>query len=145
MQQLSEKNLQKNIIVFKNKPIRSSANWGNTNWWKNAPAAYENYQFTIYSNKAQNVKLSIKANDKLILKVLSADLLKGLNTVSYDLTYTKNVLKKYQAWLNENRKKEEKEIDLKQADNGNYYLRKGKYTVELVVNGEKYSGDFELK
>ena len=89
--------------------------------------------------------MRIKAGDKLILKEFNSRLDKGLNPVVYDLSYNKNVLKKYQTWLNEHRKKEEKEIVLKQSDNGNYYLRKGKYTAEFELNGKKYSTDFELK
>ncbi len=145
LQQLNEENLQKDLVVFKPKPVRCNKNWGNINWWKNAPETYETYHFTVYAKQTQNVKVRIKVGDKLILKEFDAHLDKGLNPVVYDLSYNKNVLKKYQTWLNDRRKKEDKEIVLKQSDNGNYYLREGKYTAEFELNGKKYSTEFELK
>lgn len=145
LQQLTKENLQKDIIVFEHKPIRSSSNWGNTNWWKNAPSAYETFHFTVYSNKYQKVKVQIKAGKDIVLKSFDYQLDEGLNPVFYDLSFDKKVLKKYQTWLNQNRKKDEKEIALKQADNGNYYLRKGKYMIEIALNGKKYDKEFVLK
>lgn len=145
VQQLTKENLQKQIIVFEPKPVRSNSNWGNTNWWKNSPAAYESYKFTVYSKEKNNVKVRIKASDELVLEESSISLDKGLNTLPYDLTLDKRALKKYQAWLNKNRKKDEQTIVLKEADNGNYYLRKGKYKIEIELNGKIFTGKFELK
>ncbi|MCF6242805.1 MAG: hypothetical protein L3J74_15865 [Bacteroidales bacterium] len=145
LQQLTEENLQKEIIVFEHKPVRSSSNWGNTNWWKNSPSTYETFHFMVYSKKYQKVKVQITNGNDLILKEFDYQLDIGLNPVVYDLSFDKKVLKKYQTWLNQNRKKGKKEISLKQADNGSYYLRKGKYTVEIELNGKKYSAEFELK
>lgn len=145
LEKLNSANLQKELIVFEHKPIRSSSNWGNTNWWKNTPSAYETFHFTVYSNTYQKVKVKIIAGKDIVLKSFDYPLDKGLNPVFYDISFDQKVLKKYQTWLNQNRKKDEKEIVLKQADNGNYYLHKGKYTIEIELNGKKYDKEFELK
>ncbi|MEN8119382.1 MAG: glycosyl hydrolase [Bacteroidota bacterium] len=145
LQQLSKENLKKEIIVFSVKPIRSNGNWGNSSWWKMSPATNETFNFAVYSNRNLQVDVRIKAKNDLVLKEFKSNLIKGLNYVSYDLSIDHGKIKKYQQWLNENRKKDTKEIKIEKRDNGNYYLYKGKYTIEIEKSGKKYSKEFELK
>ena len=145
LQQLNKENLNKDIIVFSVKPVRSSSRWGNNSWWKMSESTDETFSFSVYSNKIRQVNVSVKTKSDLVLKTFKSNLTKGLNNIAYNLTFDQNKLKKYQLWLNENRKKDTKEIKLEKRDNGNYYLYKGKYTIEIELSGKKYSKEFELK
>jgi photosystem II stability/assembly factor-like uncharacterized protein len=145
LQQLNKDNIAKELIVFSVKPIWANRNWGNTSWWKTGPDANETFNFSVYSKTGRQVSLKIKAGNDLVLKEFKANLIKGMNEPAYDFTFDKSKLKKYQKWLNDNRKKEQPEIKLKERDNGKFYLNKGKYTVEIELSGKKYSKEFELK
>ncbi|OQY00177.1 MAG: glycosyl hydrolase [Bacteroidetes bacterium 4572_117] len=145
LQQLNKENLNEKIIVFSIKPVKWNNGWGNSSWWKMSASIVETFGFAVYSNSNQQVNVKIKSNNDLVLKDFKSNLQKGLNYISYDLTFYKNKLKKYQDWLNENRKKDSKEIKLMIKDNDKYYLHKGKYIFEIEVSGKKYKEVFELK
>ena len=145
LQQLNKENLNKDIIMFSVKSVRASNRWGNNSWWKTSPSTDETFSFSVYSNKNQQVNVSVKTNNDLVLKEFKSNFIKGLNNISYNFTFDQNKIKKYQQWLNENRKKDTKEIKLEKRDNEKYYLYKGKYTVEIEKSGKKFTAEFELK
>ena len=73
----------------------------------------------------------------------------GLNYIDYDLSLDEKNLTKYQNALNDegkNKPKDEgqKKIELKKADNGKYYLQKGKYTIVYDKDGATTSKELEI-
>ena len=64
------------------------------------------------------------------------DAVKGLNILSYDVTFSKAGKSAYQ---------KKHKTELKEADNGKTYLPKGSYFIEIEGYGEKEKVKFEIE
>lgn len=142
LQQLTPEALGKELLAFDIKKIR------NTNWGRQGDNFTERTapksQFPVYVSADGAINVKVKAKD-IILKEWSASVKKGINYIDYDLLHTENATPQYQAWLNDNKEKEAKKIDIKKADDGKFYLQKGKYTIELEKNGVKTEKEFIIE
>lgn len=143
LQQLDEELLAKNLHLFSLNRARASSYWGSlrTSWSE----AYEpNTKLPVYAATAGKATIQIKHND-LLLKEMEVALKKGLNYVDYDYTVSEEQSAAYQAALNKEKKKDEDEIKVEKADNGMIYLKSGKYTVAMTMNGSKATETLELR
>ena len=135
LQQMTTDILSKPLHLFDVDNIRYSTNWGN------APGAWSKpntpgLDLTFYSSKSSTLSATIKSADGIIVSASEIQADKGLNILSYDVTFSKVGKSSY---LKMNKK------ELHEAENGKTYLPKGKYTVEISGNGETVQSDFELE
>ncbi|CAM3410241.1 VPS10 domain-containing protein [Zobellia roscoffensis] len=124
LQKMTSELLAKDVHVFKLDDIKHSDNWGNaTSTWSkpNTPGL----DITFYSFKEQNFTAEIRTSEGIIVSETSVNADKGLNILSYDLTFTKEGKASY---LKKNKQK------LKVAKDEKTYLPKGEYTVQLKGN-----------
>jgi photosystem II stability/assembly factor-like uncharacterized protein len=142
IQQLDNQTLAKDIVLFDVKKMRQN-NWGRkySNWQEMKPI---NAIVPVYSKANSSATITIKAKD-LVLKSVKTDLKRGLNYVEVEMNYEEKGSPQYQAFLNEKKEKDAKNIELKKADDGKFYLQKGKYTVELESNGVKMEKEFVIE
>ena len=110
-------------------------NWGKkfSNWQEMKPV---NASIPVYSKTNSTATITIKAKD-VVLKTMKTDLKRGLNYIDVEMIYDEKQTPQYQAYLNDKKEKDAKNIELKKADDGKFYLQKGKYIVELEQNGVK--------
>ncbi len=64
--------------------------------------------------------------------------------MKYDLTISKDAVKDYEKSLNKENKKDDKKINLEAAENGDFYLQKGKYIISIEANTTTVEQDFEV-
>ena len=109
--------------------VHKSGDWGG-NWSKWLEPEIPHVDIVVYSNTAPGKDfITIAIGDSLVLHTLDVpELHKGLNYIPFDLTLPEAFVKPAQDALNAG--KEAKDLTrLKRADNGKYYLPKGKYKV----------------
>ena len=120
-----DKYSSKSTHVFKIASIRSSSRWGSSrSQWSTANTPKSTID--VFSNSANNATVTISSKD-VVVNTMSVKLDKGFNAVSYDVSFSKKGKKAFE--------KANKKSKLRAAQNGTYYLPKGKYTVS--VNGVK--------
>jgi len=131
LQKMTAKVFAKSVHIFGVSDIKESRNWGNSrSQWR--PAYVPEVVVPFYVNEAKKVTLSIYEEDiEVNTMVINAD--KGYNEAIFDVSFSKNGLKDY--------KKMTKKAKIKAAQNGVYYLPKGKYTIKIEDDKTK----FEIK
>ena len=142
LQQLTPENLDRSLLTFSIEPVRHSSRWGSIrNSWSDTTETTVALPF--YVKERGKVRLSVFAGDELPLKSWEVEATPGLNYPEYDLSIDGNRLREYLQYLNRDQKEGEDPIELEEADNGKYYLAKGKYRV--VVNKGEQSEKMELQ
>ncbi|MHB0756375.1 WD40/YVTN/BNR-like repeat-containing protein [Polaribacter sp. M15] len=131
LQKMTPKVLAKSIHIFSIDDIRKSRNWGRS--WSQWRAAYEpKITIPFYTNANKEVTAHIFKEDMELNSItINAD--KGYNEMVYDLSFSKKGLKEY--------KKRSKKPKISKAQNGVFYLPKGKYTIKIGDDKNK----FEIK
>lgn len=126
LEKLTNEILDSELYFFEIEDVIFSKNWGKKMYaW--GDYSQPKIEFWIYSKSNRKTQFNVfNSKDKLVFKK-DFQLKKGLNKVQYDLTYSKE-------------KGFSKEKIIK-ADNGNFYLLKGKYKIEV----EGKSKVFEIK
>ena len=110
------------VSIFDISSLRSSSFWGSIrNQYSQAfePSVVINF----YSNESGSKQIKILSQGGTELNIISVNADKGFNTAEYNLQLTEKGRK---ALLKENSK-----LRINKADNGNYYLPSGKYTVNI--------------
>jgi photosystem II stability/assembly factor-like uncharacterized protein len=117
------------VALLTPRPIKHRSDWGN-NWSKWLESKLPHVDVVVYANSVQSFSsLNISLADTLVIYTFSSASLKpGLNYFSYDLTISEAMVKPLQDAINKGKDAQDA-IRLKRADNGKYYLPKGKYTV----------------
>ena len=121
----------------------------NTNWGRKGDNFSDRpdlkSELPVYVKSEGVVNVKVKAKD-ILLKEFSEKVQKGINYINFDLTHVENATPQYQAWLNDNKTdKEAKKIIIKKADDGKFYLQKGKYTIELEKDGVKVEKELTIE
>lgn len=132
VQQLTEELLAKALHVFDMEPVQYSSNWGSIRN-QYSEARERKIKIPFYASTDGEATIEIKTDSRLTLKKMDYVCTKGLNYFEYDLSIDAGVVKKFEKYLNDTKKPEDKKIDLKQADNGKYYLHKGNFIVEISL------------
>ncbi len=141
LQQITNEILAKNAHVFELKKLRYSSRWGRS-WSKWFAATPPTHPMAVYAKTNGKATISINTKAGLKLQSFSTEIAKGLNFVDYDLTIKADQIEAYQKELNKDAKSP---ITLTKADTGQYYIYKGKYTVVMEVNGERFEEELEVK
>lgn len=135
LQQLSSDILDKDLYAYKLENIKHSERWGSS-WSSWRKAQTPGLDLTFYTSKAGAVSAQIKTVDDIVVSKTQIDAIKGLNILSYDITFSKSgksaYLKKHKT-------------ELKEAKNGKTYLPIGKYIIEIDGNSGKEKVPFEVE
>ena len=149
LQQLTDSVSTSPLHVYTLKPIQYSSNWGRMfNKYEDAPEY--RYDITYYAKQSGQTTVKIqtvpKEGDKAItLRTLSDTTEAGLNYLTFNYTIDSTQRVAYEKFLNDARKKEDKAIELKVADDKKLYLRPGKYKLVIESNGARITKDLEVK
>jgi photosystem II stability/assembly factor-like uncharacterized protein len=144
LQQLTTENLSKELLAFDIDKARNFG-WGRKGdrWGDKNPIKAD---FPIYAKTGGAVKVTIKAGKDIVVKQFTANVTKGINYIESNMLQDEKVTPQYQTWLNEQIKdKDAKKITLKKAEDGNFYLQKGKYTVEYEKGGVITEKEFVIE
>ncbi|MCC1483305.1 VPS10 domain-containing protein [Winogradskyella immobilis] len=110
------------VSIFDISSLRSSSFWGSIR--NQYSQAFEpSVAINFYSNASGSMQIKILSEGGAELNTISVNADKGFNTAEYNLQLTEKGRK---ALLKENSK-----LRINKADNGNYYLPSGKYTVNI--------------
>ncbi|PTM15179.1 MAG: glycosyl hydrolase [Bacteroidetes bacterium] len=130
------------VQLFKLENTRRGRSWGGQSWTRdNAPEM----NLPVYAQAAGRATVTISAADGPLLTTFSADLKAGLQYLTYDFTYTKDAWPGYRKMLESKLKEDDSLPDMEPADDGKYYLQKGKFTVTVELGGSKSEQSFEIK
>ncbi|HNL37914.1 MAG TPA: hypothetical protein PKH43_02235 [Saprospiraceae bacterium] len=87
----------------------------------------------------------VRTKDGLVLNYGTVDCVKGFNSFTFALDIREEALKKYQKFLETNRKDDVKPVDISKADTGKYYLQKGGYILELEKSNFRTDKEFVIE
>ena len=125
LQKMTNTVLNKKTHIFPIKSIRKSSNWGRS--WSMWRDAYEpKTNIPLYLNSKRKIIVDIY-KDKTKINSIKVDASKGFNNAEFDLSFSEKGKKSFE--------KAYPKMKLRKAQNGKYYLSKGKYTVN--IDGEK--------
>ncbi|MFN3848568.1 MAG: VPS10 domain-containing protein [Spirosomataceae bacterium] len=143
LQALTEEVLAKDVYAYDVNSANYSPNWGRVNKYETPQE--RKHELKYYAKTAGKATIKIQTDKGLVLKTISDDAESGLNFASYDLTIDESVKTDYEKYLNDTKKKDDKEIKLEKAEDGKTYIRGGKYKVVFEANGSKAEKDLEIK
>jgi hypothetical protein len=140
LEQLRDSIVQKPLYAFALDDITYRSSWGKKDFiiWDSIKGP--EIKIPVYISAASKIQVSVYADSSLILKQFSADGVKGLNYLKYDLSMDSTLKSRYETWLNKDAKDASDKVTLKAPDNKIYYLRPGKYKVVIEANGARRLG-----
>jgi len=152
LQQLTDSTLAKDVFVFKHDPVKHNSNWGKIfAKWNDPVEKKTEFAFYVRENGISTVRIKAVIKDSLISKDLLLKEMKdtseaGLNYATYDFSIDSMTLNEYQAFVNTNKNLTDDEMKIERADNGKYYLKPGKYFIEVETQkGVKLKEEFVVK
>ncbi|MFM2268803.1 MAG: hypothetical protein RL757_2244 [Bacteroidota bacterium] len=126
----------KNYVVKDFSKLRNRG-WGRaTDFWTTVDTP--RLKMTITAAKAGSLNAVVKY-ENVVLRRLVIKLKEGINYANYDLTYEGSMVNLLERTASENRQKEKKDgenVEFKVADDGKFYLPKGKYKIEFEKDGK---------
>jgi photosystem II stability/assembly factor-like uncharacterized protein len=143
LQQLTSDVLAKDLVAFDVKKLRNTG-WGRkgSRW---AERQDPKMTIPVYVKNSGYVKMTVKGGKDLVLKQASLFAQKGVNYLETDVLFDEKQTPQYNAWLNGNKEKDAKNIELKKAEDGKFYLQKGKYTLEIEKDGVKMEKELVIE
>lgn len=145
LQKMNDTLLKKDIYVFELEPSFYNKNWGKIfyKWGEpNEPKKVLSY----YVKEKGISKISVFADNDILLRQLSDTSERGLNYYNYDMTVDSVFVINYQKFLTDDKKLKAEDSKIEKADNGRYYLKPGKYIIEVEAgNGIKSKQEFTVK
>lgn len=99
----------------------------------------------MYANRPGKASVTVSTPDSLELQNFEVQLSKGLNYIAYGLTISEEILDEYNETLNKDRKPDEKPVRIKVMDNGNAYLYRGNYPVEIQFGEQTVQETLKLE
>ena len=122
------------VLMADLESIRFSRRWGSSfSPWFDAITPSRTIQF--YSPTSAEATIKISDGDGNVFNQLIAEVDMGINSVKYDLSVSAKGVKSMK----------KKGVELKEQENGIYYLPKGNYTISVAVNGKANSTTLEIK
>lgn len=136
--------LAKDLYITDLPVINYSTNWGSVRN-KYIEPVERKYDIVYYVKKAGKANISIQTEKGLILKTITDDAEVGLNYVNFDQAIDASAKADFEKFLNDSKKKDEKEVKLDVADDKKIYFRPSKYKVVIEQNGAKTEKELEIK
>ena len=143
LQMLNADLLATTVHAFPMESMRASSRWG-ARWADWADSFEPETTIPVYAAEAGSMTIKVM-HDDLMLQEMEVNVDKGLNYLTYDLTFAEQAAAKYEAALNENRRRGADPVALSAADNGKMYLQAGTYTIVCEKDGESSETSLELK
>ena len=144
LQQLRDTILNKPLYVFNIAAIKYESGWGKRSFYWDTIAKPQ-LSLPVFINQAGKVNITLLADSSLALSRKSFDGNKGLNYFLYDIAIDSTKLSDYEKFLNKDKKDGEEKTVVKKADDGNYYLRPGKYKYVVEASGMKTEGTLNIE
>jgi photosystem II stability/assembly factor-like uncharacterized protein len=156
LQQLNDTLMAKDIYVFKIDPIHYNKNLGKrNNLWSEPQETKKQFAFYVKEKGISTLRIKTVETEhapSLQLKEIKDTSAAGLNYVDYDLSIDSTTLSKYQQWVLDYKsstasaKLSDEEKKIERADNKKYYLKPGKYILEIETQkGIKSKQEFIIK
>ncbi len=144
IQQLRDSVLNKALYVFDIPAINYSNNWGKRNFYWDTIAKPQ-ATLPVFINRAGKLTITLFADSTLALSSKVFDGSNGLNYFRYDLAIDSTRKTAYENYLNKDKKEGEEKVVVKKADDGNYYLKPGKYTYVVESGSIRSEGTLSVK
>ncbi len=142
LQLLTREVMREELHLFSLQDSRASGRWGSVSWFgTNEPEM----SIPIYASAPGAATITVSAKEGPELKTFSADLVQGLNYVSYDYSISEKILDEYQEFINEDLEEDESPTELEAAENEVIYLVEGEYLIEVKKGEAEAEGGFKLK
>ncbi|MBZ0327647.1 MAG: glycosyl hydrolase [Altibacter sp.] len=133
LQQLNASN-RNDLLLAEVSAIDASRRWGDSfSPWSEPREPSVSLQ--VFAPESGKVKVSIQTEDGKEIQQFSAEVDKGLNVLSYDVTVSEKGVKTL----------EKTGTTWKKAKNNKYYTPKGKYSIVISQNGKTAKATFEVK
>lgn len=141
IQALNEALIAEALHLFDLDRVTYSSRWGarSAAW---ADAFEPETTLPFYSGTSGEVEVSIQTKDGAILKQWDAEVDRGLNYITYDLTVEARAARRYNDNLPED---DEDAVQMEEADNEQFYLVPGTYTVVIERSGTTVEGSLEVR
>ena len=123
---------------------RYSSRYGSHSWFTDETTPEVTFQ-AYHPAGAAGATLFVRAQDGTELYSRDIDLVPGINTLSYDLSFDGAQAGKLEEVANKDREADTRPVRIKPADNGVYYLRPGTYTLVLEAGADVVEREFEVK
>jgi photosystem II stability/assembly factor-like uncharacterized protein len=134
LQKLTAENMDK-LHLKEIASVRASRRWGSKGFNQFGEYYEPEINIQFYAPKATEVTIAVNTEDNKILKEWSVSAGKGISVIDYNLS----ILEKAKKAL------EKKDVTVKKADNGDYYLPKGKYKVSISQGDLTAETEFEIE
>lgn len=122
------------VVLAEMDTINFSPRWGSkwSTWGEvNEPKA----KIQFYSPQAGNANITIKTEEGKELQQVSMEASRGVNVLNYDCAISEKGVKTLAT----------SDLEIKKAENGKYYLPKGKYRVVLKLRDKSASTVFLIE
>jgi photosystem II stability/assembly factor-like uncharacterized protein len=135
VQQMVDSIFKKEIFAFEIEKTKYRASWGSKSYtW--GEVAKPEFKIPVYAKNDGPVSIKVYADDFLLYEATDT-IEKGIQYLEYDLSFDTLHKGIYFNWLLENAKDKDEITELKPGkDTGKYYLRKGKYKIEIKKEDE---------
>lgn len=128
LEQMTVDLMKKPISLFDMETVNASSSWGRKMY--NGEFFEPKFEIPYYASQTGTAIITISTEDGTVLKSFIDNAEVGLNFAHYDFSFDKT---KAVDLEKANKSKEE----VKKADNDNFYLPAGKYTITINLNGNK--------
>ena len=134
LQQLNDTLLAKDVFVFKTQPVKYSPRWGKIpSSWEDTIERKTQFAFYVKEKGISTIKIKTSGDSSMVVQILKDTGKAGLNYVSYDMSLDSNMLSQYKHKLSMNKDLSDDDKKIEKADNKKYYLKPGKYIVEVTT------------
>ncbi len=138
LQQLNRDYLNQDLLVFEVDKVSHSSRWG-TQFASWREPFTPKVQIPVFTPTPQTASLKI-AMDEIVAYSETLELKKGIQMVPYGLTLDPQKVQALQEQINSSSDEDEdKKLELEVADDGNYYLPKGTYTLSIMIGDTEKS------
>ena len=133
IQQLVDTLRQKEVHAFALNSLTYNERWGRVRKYEETEPM--KYEIPFYTKAAGATTITVQTDKGLTLATLTDQSEAGLNFVNWNLAVEPGAKAEYEKYLNETKKKDDKEITLEAAEDKNIYVRPGKYKVVVATAG----------
>ena len=129
---LHQRDSRQALQIIAPSSMKHSKRWGNRQWgW--GPIRQPEFSFTVFSEAQSPYTLRVLNAKGLVIYQAKGKLPAGFSAHSYSMIYGEVP-----------RMKTKKKQAMNQAEDGNYYLEPGRYTIEIITETQQQQHPFEL-
>jgi photosystem II stability/assembly factor-like uncharacterized protein len=135
VQQIDAQMMAKAISLFELESVNYSTSWGRKGF--DGEFFEPTFKIPYYANQTGTTIITVASENGTVLSSFIDNAEKGLNFATYNFSFDKTKAEMLQKDL-------KIEESIKGADNSNFYLKPGKYTITVELNGNKASKPLTL-